>query len=54
MASTTEYVERSVRVPRIAYRKLEQLARREMSTVTREINIAIRAHLDAAERGEKR
>jgi predicted DNA-binding protein len=54
MASTSEYVEFSIRVPRPMHRRLEALAKRELSTKSREVLIAIRAHLDAEERRQSK
>lgn len=45
--SSAETVTITVRVPRAAHRELSQVANRELSSVNREVNIAIRAHLDA-------
>jgi predicted DNA-binding protein len=53
VASTSEYVEFSIRVPRAMNGRLERLAKRELSTKNREVLIAIRSHLDANERRAK-
>lgn len=50
----TVFVHRNVRLPAALNRKLVKLAERELSSVNREIVIAVRAHLDAAaEKGAK-
>lgn len=43
----------SVRLPKPVAKRLRKLAERELSSLNREVNIAIRAHLDANERGAK-
>jgi predicted HicB family RNase H-like nuclease len=43
----------SVRVPATLYKRLSAVAKRELSSLNRETNIAIRAHLDAMERRTK-
>lgn len=48
-----EVVALSVRIPHAAHRALKALAARELSSVNREVNIAIRAHLDASRKGTR-
>lgn len=45
--STQEFRNFTVRVPKDLYAKLAKLAEREYSSLNRETNIALRAHLDA-------
>lgn len=51
--TTAEYESFTVRVPKPTAKRLRKLAEREMSSMNREVNIAIRAHLDASERGKR-
>ena len=46
--STTETVSFTVRMPRKLVDELDKLARREISSRNRELQIAARAHIDAA------
>lgn len=48
-----EFQSFTVRVPAPTYKRLSQVAKRELSSLNREANIAIRAHLDAMERRTK-
>lgn len=41
-----EVVSFTVRLPLAAYERLAVLAKREFSSLNREVNIAVRAHLD--------
>jgi len=43
----------TIRVPATVYKRLRAVCAREFSSLNREVNIAIRAHLDAMERGKK-
>ena len=43
-------VEFSVRLPKEMHRQLVAVAKREYSTLNREVKIAVRAHLDADKR----
>jgi len=45
--ATKEFQSFTVRVPGIVYERLSKLAERELSSLNREVNVAIRAHLDA-------
>jgi predicted HicB family RNase H-like nuclease len=51
--SATGYDSFTVRVPKAVAKRLRKVAERELSSLNREVNIAIRAHLDASERGQK-
>jgi hypothetical protein len=53
MSSARDTVEFSVRMPKPTHTKLKRLAERELSTLNREILVAVRAHLDASERRGK-
>lgn len=53
MVTTDTPVEFSVRLPAPMHRQLRALADRELSTLNREVLIAVRAHLDAAKRARK-
>jgi hypothetical protein len=48
--SETKFETFSVRVPEGVAKRLRKVAKRELSSLNREVNIAIRAHLDAEER----
>jgi predicted HicB family RNase H-like nuclease len=45
--ATQEWRSFTVRVPEKVYERLSKLAEREISSLNRETNIALRAHLDA-------
>ena len=47
MAPATRVVAFNVRMPEPMHRNLTQLAARELSSLNREVLIAVRAHLDA-------
>lgn len=51
MATNSDCVEFSIRLPKPMHTNLKALAKRELSSLNREATIAIRAHLDAAKRG---
>lgn len=51
--STQEFRQFTVRVPAKVYEQLSKLAEREISSLNREANIALRAHLDANGRKAK-
>lgn len=51
--SVTGFESFTVRVPKATAKRLRAVAKREFSSLNREVNIAIRAHLDAMERGRK-
>jgi hypothetical protein len=46
----SESVQLNTRVPSVIHRDLERLAKRERTTITHEVNIALRAHIDADKR----
>lgn len=48
--ASVEYESFTVRLPKPVAKRLRKVAERELSSLNREVNIAIRAHLDAAER----
>lgn len=48
--SVTEFDSFTIRLPKTLSAKLRKIAERELSSLNREVNIAIRAHVDAAER----
>jgi predicted transcriptional regulator len=50
--SQPEWESFTVRVPKPIGKRLRKLAERELSSLNREANIAIRAHLDASEKRE--
>ena len=46
-ASSSDFVQFSIRLPRKTHAALEALAKRELSSMNREVNIAVNAHIDA-------
>lgn len=52
--SSTEFDSFTIRIPKPLSAKLRKLAERELSSLNREATIAIRAHVDAAERTAKK
>lgn len=52
--SETEMESFTVRVAKPVAKRLRALAKRELSSLNREVNIAIRSHLDAEERRVRR
>lgn len=51
--SATEFESFTVRIPKPTAKRLRAVAKSELSSLNREVNIAIRAHLDAMERKGK-
>ena len=51
--SVTEFEAFTIRVPKPVAKRLRKVAERELSSLNREVNIAIRAHLDASEKGKR-
>lgn len=52
MSRAPEVVEFSVRMPAPMHAKLAKLAKRELSSLNREVLIAVRTHLHANEEGK--
>lgn len=50
--SNDELVEFSVRLPKGMHKQLAAVAKREFSSLNREVTIAVRAHLDADKRAK--
>lgn len=51
--STNEFDSFTIRLPKPVAKRLRKVAERELSSLNREVNIAIRAHLNASERKAK-
>jgi hypothetical protein len=51
--SASEFESFTVRLPRAVARQLREIAKRELSSLNREVNIAVRAHIDASKRGKR-